>query len=235
MKVIEFDKNGLYHFQLEDFISVQHAHPAVEIILATRGSFSIQANNQLREDITFAIIDKNTAHSINLKECQVQMIMLEHHDLIVNKILRSNGIVLSDGIYTSSRLNSSGKLLLSIVEDVSQMNRTTYDHRVSQCLDLIESKEIEFGRLMEDLCNEACLSESRISHLFKDNVGISPKKYLVWNKLKRAIKKVMSCEENLFSAGLEVGFYDQAHLSKAFKGMLGVPPSLLYNSRILQS
>ncbi len=80
----------------------------------------------------------------------------------------------------------------------------------------------------------ANLSESRISHVFKNEVGTSLKKYLVWSKLKRTFELVINGKMNMFEASLESGFYDQAHLSKAFKQMFGVKPSKTYNSRTIQ-
>ena len=79
------------------------------------------------------------------------------------------------------------------------------------------------------------LSDSRLSHLFKEHIGISIKKYLIWNKLRKAINLYLSESTNLTDVSIQSGFFDQAHLSNSFKKVLGVSPSKVYNSRILQS
>ena len=88
--------------------------------------------------------------------------------------------------------------------------------------------------MMRSLQAETHLSESRLSHLFKEEMGLSLKKYLVWSRLRETIQYVLSEEISLYEAGLRSGFFDQAHLSRAFKQMLGLSPSKVYNSRMIQ-
>jgi methylphosphotriester-DNA--protein-cysteine methyltransferase len=68
----------------------------------------------------------------------------------------------------------------------------------------------------------------------KSSIGISLKKYLIWSKLKSTIKNHLENNDDLFSALIKSGFYDQPHFSKNFKCMLGVKPSKVYKSRIIQ-
>ena len=88
--------------------------------------------------------------------------------------------------------------------------------------------------MIEVLKSKTNLLESRLSHLFKSEMGISLKKYLVWSRLKKAFELVIAGKMNMYEASIESGFYDQAHLSKAFKQILGIAPSESYNSRMIQ-
>ena len=88
--------------------------------------------------------------------------------------------------------------------------------------------------MLNTLTQVVHLSESRLSHLFKAKVGISLKKYMVWCKLRSTIDQHLDKKEDLFSSLIQSGFYDQPHFSKAFKTMLGVKPSNVYNSRTVQ-
>mgnify|MGYP000731222553 CR=1 FL=1 len=108
------------------------------------------------------------------------------------------------------------------------------DMRVIKSLNYLNNSSSEYKTLMNELKSQINLSDSRLSHLFKEEVGISIKRYFVWSKLKRAFKKVLTENKNMYQASIEVGFYDQAHLSKAFKQVLGISPSDVYNSRTLQ-
>ena len=56
----------------------------------------------------------------------------------------------------------------------------------------------------------------------------------MWSKLKKAFESVVREDKNMYEASIANGFYDQAHLSKAFRQMLGISPSDVYNSRMLQ-
>jgi AraC-like DNA-binding protein len=75
------------------------------------------------------------------------------------------------------------------------------------------------------------LSESRLTHLFKAVVGIPIRRYIMWQKLRRAID-VAAQEDRLFTdAAYEAGFADQAHFTRTFKEMLGFCPGDLMSRR----
>ena len=108
------------------------------------------------------------------------------------------------------------------------------DERILQSIIFIEENEFEYKNVITELTSKVHLSNSRLSHLFKEHIGISIKKYLVWNRLKGAMNLYISENTNLTDVSLQSGFFDQAHLTNSFKKFLGVSPSKAYNSRILQ-
>jgi AraC-like DNA-binding protein len=105
--------------------------------------------------------------------------------------------------------------------------------RVQQALNVIHESP---GRdlTLEFIARHVFLSESRISHLFKAEVGIPIQRYLLWYKLAQAafnIGKGMS----LTTAAEEAGFADSAHFSRSFRVMFGLTPSqILKRSRHVQ-
>ncbi len=72
----------------------------------------------------------------------------------------------------------------------------------------------------------ACLSESRFSHLFVDQVGLPFRTYLLWRRLSIAVHR-MAAGASLTSAAHEAGFADSAHFSRTFLRMFGIPASVL--------
>lgn len=72
----------------------------------------------------------------------------------------------------------------------------------------------------------ACLSESRFSHLFVEEVGLAFRTYVLWRRLTVAVQRV-AAGESLTSAAHEAGFADSAHFSRTFLRMFGVQASLL--------
>ena len=110
----------------------------------------------------------------------------------------------------------------------------TDDERIQICLDYFQEEPGNYQKMIQVLKSKVHLSESRLSHLFKDKVGLSLKKYLVWTRLKKTFHLVLTENCTMSEAALRSGFYDQAHLSKAFKKMLGLPLSAVYNSRTIQ-
>lgn len=78
---------------------------------------------------------------------------------------------------------------------------------------------------LSDLAHQANLSTFHFSRLFKKSLGLTPHQYVLRNRVERAKKLLRSSEPTaLADIGLQVGFYDQAHFSKAFKRIVGSTP-----------
>ena len=95
--------------------------------------------------------------------------------------------------------------------------------RVAKALSYIhhaQGKELSLNQLAA----QVCLSESRLSHLFKAEVGIPIQRYLLWYKVMQTsfnIGRGMS----LTDAAEAAGFADSAHFSRTFRAMFGITPS----------
>ncbi|MFP6818199.1 helix-turn-helix domain-containing protein, partial [Acinetobacter sp.] len=70
------------------------------------------------------------------------------------------------------------------------------------------------------------LSESRFSHWFSDNFGISYRSYRKWLRLLQSFQAIDQ-DINLTSIAHHAHFSDQAHFSRTCKQMFGIQPSLL--------
>lgn len=70
----------------------------------------------------------------------------------------------------------------------------------------------------------ACLSEGRFAHVFKEQVGIPLRRYVLWQRLQAAVETIAT-GDNLTQAAYQAGFADSAHLSRVFREMFGVAPS----------
>ncbi len=237
MKIFDFDiQKGIYSFEFTDLNTESHSHPVVEIIYATKGAFTLQSNGKAKENLVFAIIGANIGHKVVSQNCTAKMLMVESHNATLSEFLISNGIILENGFFLTSSFASKGELFSEVRNLANTKDlKTPADTRVKDSIAFIEENELEYKNLISELTSKVCLSDSRLSHLFKEQVGVSIKKYLVWNKLRRAIDLYLKENTNLTDVSLQSGFFDQAHLSNSFKTILGVSPSKAYNSRILQS
>ena len=236
MKVITFNiSKGIYNFELNDLSTEIHSHPAVEIINAINGKFSVETAEIVARDITFAIIDSNVKHRIKSDNCDVQLLMLESHNFLLYNYLNPLGIDFKSGIFIEAIQNEKSTLFNQILAfSFENQLKKVNDERIEACLCHFESENLDYHKMVQVLTSKVHLSESRLSHIFKDKIGVSLKKYLVWSKLKKATYLILNEDLNLIEASFQSGFYDQAHLSNAFKKILGISPSKAYNSRTLQ-
>ena len=243
MNIKQFDiQKGLYIFELHDVQTELHSHPAIEILIAQSGTFTLHTPSLYAENLTFAVIDSNLEHQIFASNSSITLIMTEHHYTLIHQILSGLGVHARHAVAFTALSSDAHRLELIpvIAETITAAVSSTpnllsdYDERIRAVISYIHSHTLDYEVMIPTLKNIAHLSESRLSHLFKANVGISLKKYLVWHKLKTTINQLLQNDDDLFTALIQSGFYDQPHFSKAFKTMLGIAPSKAYNSRTIQ-
>jgi AraC-like DNA-binding protein len=98
--------------------------------------------------------------------------------------------------------------------------------RVRALLSLLRNGGVDERTSLEELANAVGLSPSRLMHVFTSSVGIPLRPYLAWLRVQRAAIEIVS-GNSLSDAALAAGFSDAAHMSRTFRRMLGIPPSLL--------
>jgi AraC-like DNA-binding protein len=120
-----------------------------------------------------------------------------------------------------------GEVARWIMRDLGEAapSRHFYDPRIARLVDEISrAPEHEFSII--ELAARAGLSPSRVSHLFRDEIGLSPGKMHMWQRL-RAVSRDFAHHRSLTRAAQVAGFFDSAHLSHAFRKSFGIAPSRL--------
>ena len=75
------------------------------------------------------------------------------------------------------------------------------------------------------------LSPSRLSHVFKANVGVPIRQFVLWTRA-RAVVTLAVNGASLTEAAHTAGFSDAAHMSNAFRRMFGFAPSALFAQNV---
>lgn len=105
-----------------------------------------------------------------------------------------------------------------------------HDARIQRALDWMAAHPGERlnGAFLAALAH---LSESRFTHLFRQQTGMSLSRYLLWTRLLQAVEAVAN-GQSMTAAAHEAGFSDLAHLSRTFRATFGVVPSELHKMTI---
>ena len=74
------------------------------------------------------------------------------------------------------------------------------------------------------LAAQAHLSESRLRALFRQHIGVSIYKYMLWSRIRFAINRIMTGSP-INDAAWEAGFTDNSHFHKMLVTMFGISPS----------
>ncbi len=95
------------------------------------------------------------------------------------------------------------------------------DERVQKVLSFLENSDTIPTDIMKRLCSEVCLSESRLSHLFKGQKGIALGRYLVLEKMKKGYLHYCNTG-NITEAAMNAGFDSPSHFAATCKRMFGI-------------
>ncbi len=93
------------------------------------------------------------------------------------------------------------------------------DERIAEVVDYIDSLEQKKVGAAE-LAERIALSESRFLHLFKDELELTVRSYLLWAKTRVGARLVVE-GSTITEAAHQAGFTDSAHFSRVFRRMFG--------------
>lgn len=78
---------------------------------------------------------------------------------------------------------------------------------------------------LEDVAHSLNLSASRLRHLFKQETGMTPSRYLKMQRMQVAKKLLETTFLNIKEVMLNVGFKHRGHFVQSFKEVYGFSPS----------
>ncbi|MBL4799619.1 MAG: helix-turn-helix domain-containing protein [Oleispira sp.] len=228
------------------FDPVVHQHHAVQICIGIDGPFRIALQGKDEwQTVRAALIGPDTPHQISSQETNMVFLYLENETVDFQGLLQfsedaKTGILKSEvneGFLTvlaqasagcsEIEAKSLGNQILSVF-DIALNVRARIDSRivkVLQMLDQTPSGQCE-SKILEKV---ACLSSSRLQHLFREQVGVPIRRYSLWLRLRRVMAQAIE-GKTLMDAAHDAGFSDSAHFSRVFKGMFGITPSLLFSA-----
>jgi len=127
-------------------------------------------------------------------------------------------------------------LLLKIdPEHFMSAGQPPIDQRILRALNKIYAL-LDSGRIgsfdNRFLSRLAGMSVDNFQHLFRHEMGISPKRYITNLRLELAIRLLKSRELSIEEIASRTGFANRSHFSKVFKSALGVSPAQFRKHRL---
>lgn len=111
--------------------------------------------------------------------------------------------------------------LITQLLGLDTVENTLRDERISQVLEYLRSLDEVPEDITAQLCAKVCLSPSRLSHLFKENVGISLHRYLAMDKMRKGYIHFQKYG-NITEASMRAGFDSPSHFAATCKRMFGI-------------
>ncbi|MBM9546658.1 helix-turn-helix transcriptional regulator [Leptospira sp. 201903074] len=244
-------KGSLFYFGerillgTDGIVTEPHSHYAVSILVSLRGSFHLYTKSNTVIESNGIIIPPNYYHRLDGSKSEMVIIQLdpksEEYKRIemdqspktIDKETRLKIQKIANPLFGESLTCESARSLYNQILSLlgSETVSKKYDKRIEMAIQKIK-EQIPNPVTLAELSEISGISTDRFMHLFKDNMGIPLRQYLLWQRLHIAAK-LLQGGENLTTASHAAGFSDQAHLSRTFKKMFGVKPSLFLGSQSL--
>jgi AraC family transcriptional regulator len=240
-------EGGFLLIAASEGVMPSHSHHAIQVVITMEGEAGIAETGNDWRSARGIIVPPNVVHSYSGQGSYGAMLMVEPDSIegtwlrstLPNKITLvpdSRVIPAADALrrFCERPLESMevGALIRSIVESlcagVPPVRRP--DPRITKVLDLIASSE-NLRLSLEQMAASVFLSPSRFQHLFKQQVGLAFRRYILWRKVTRAMITIAR-ERTLTAAAQASDFADAAHLTRTFHQMFGLPPSLLMQGEL---
>lgn len=97
------------------------------------------------------------------------------------------------------------------------------DPRVRTAMDLL-CRRLNERLTVEDLADACCLSASRLAHLFREQVGQSPMRFLEAQRIRRARELLEHSALGVAEISDRVGFESPFYFSRRFSLAVGMSP-----------
>lgn len=169
------------------------------------------------------VISANTPHKIEHNNW--------NHILVDNECVHGEELkkILHTMSYKIEADNSFIKILFNESQDVLSNIKVGLRAEIIQAISII--KNHDHNCTLTEIASQVSLSPDRFRKVFKEEVGITFKNYLKWNKIKRAFFIMNSNDhKKLVDIAHHSGFSDQAHMSKIIKETFGYNPKIIKNN-----
>jgi AraC-like DNA-binding protein len=129
-------------------------------------------------------------------------------------------------------------LEVAVVEAVSALavighTHPDYSRPVRRALEYIRER-LGDSIMLDHLADYADLDKFHLCRAFRQQIGMPPHTYLTHLRIARA-KELLHRGERATDVALEVGFYDQAQLTRHFRRLVGTTPGRYGKSRLRDS
>jgi AraC-like DNA-binding protein len=219
-----------------------HSHHAIQIVMGIDGEVALQGERGAWRAGRGFIVRADAVHSYKPQGAFAAMILIDpesaegawlsaslRQDITLVPEARLEGCVRELKRLIDQPFESLGipELIRHCVHALSAGVPPTrrLDDRITRVLAAIRNSD-ELRISIDDAAATAFLSPSRFAHLFKQQVGLPFRRYMLWRKLTRAML-IIGREQTISTAAHEADFSDAAHLTRTFYQMVGLAPSLL--------
>jgi len=223
--------NGLSMFWGTSFHTDPHFHNTLQLVFDIEKQFKLKDEDHDWQSYASAIIKEGHIHQLESCNSIQLFIYLDKDSRFARELSKRylKGVAIAPLDYPGiSKLGTQYFKELLVETDCTKLFKgcrvilqALLNIEVSKILDERVKKAIEFITGATD--KQMKVKAIALSHLFKEEVGQPIQNFMLWMKVVDSLNLVLSGEP-MRKAAINSGFWDNSHMHRSYKELLGVPP-----------
>ena len=214
-----------------------HSHHITEILIGNKKPINLKTENNKYEDYVL-LVGADVPHTAFDIEEEMIIITLDPESELALKVAAKyqcskevvplpvkRDIKAVNRYFDDPTIENAVKVYTSFINSLELMDNTNIqkDPRIIEAIKYIKGLDVKKASTKE-IAKHVGLSEGRLIHLFKEQIGIPIRRYLIWRRINDAIHALLN-GKSLTYAAYEAEFADYAHMSRNFSNTFGYPIS----------
>lgn len=214
---------------------------SVTVYASLKTPFRLSLDEHSWEEHHLAVVPPYLSHRIETDDQMICSIMLEPEAIDFSCFGWLEGAELSSSEQRSlrSRIHQGFAYLQSIgvgatVEGLNvdrlffekELDKKIIDSRIARVIEKIKLNPA-YNYSAEECADKAELSFSRFLHLFRDEVGVTFRKFRAWKRARNLLYHV-NRTGTLTDIALEIGYPDSTHFSHSIRQFYGLQPKEIF-------
>ena len=217
-----------------------HSHHAIEIVMGNKKPVTLITERANYEDYIL-LVRSDIPHTVTDPEEEMVLIILDPDTELARKLAAKylaktdvtalntrRAVSVVDHYFSDPCIKNAIEIFHSVIVllGIEENRSDDKDERIAMAVDYIRNLEIKKCSAKE-IAEHVGLSEGRLIHLFKEQLGIPVRKYLLWLRIIDAMNTMIDGKSPTYAAH-EAEFADYAHLSRSFTSMFGYSISTFF-------
>lgn len=216
--------------------ATKHSHCVLQVFLSLDDPLQVIVENEQISGKCI-IINKNVQHIFSCHNKMRLSILIEPSSCFAKELIKKiNGdfLICDSGIEciqqkaTAFIETNNKQQYLDFIQNFAdylgvKRSSKVLDERISKLLELLQNCNC-CDHTIETFAKSVCLSSSRLSHLFREQIGVSLKSYILFHQLEKAFSSILN-GTNITDAAMLAGFDSPSHFAATVKKWMGMSVS----------
>lgn len=216
--------------------ATKHSHCVLQIFLSLDVPLQVVVENEIVTGKCI-IVNKNVEHTFSCNGKLQMSILLEPSSNFAKELLKKmqGNYLIFDNIIENIQQKATMLIqtnnkqdYIDFVKDFKEYlgisnSLKVLDERIKDLLELLEKCDC-YDHTIENFAQSVCLSPSRLSHLFKEQIGVPLKSYILFHQLEKAFEGLLQ-GTNITDVAMLAGFDSPSHFAATVKKWMGMSVS----------